>query len=394
MGADSDDPEGFLNWLRLNKPRWQQLHPDFADLEIEAKDFAPRIIYAEYLRSLLEQAEQRLATKNIRLQRLLAWVTGVEALEHSDKLQVKTNLNVQLIVDSLVFCTGNSTPNHLDIESSHAMSPYSSRFLREDWHRIKDIAILGSGLCMVDAIHYLLAHGYEGNIHVFSRQGLVPLPHAEREGKKAPRFDISGLTRATAIIKAVRSRIMINEAEGIPWQETLNSLRYEINRLWLSLTDAERQKLRRVIPFWNVARHRIAAPIHQQLIKLRNSGKLTLIKGTIQKAESDGEYVLAHMKTKIIFIQAQKLILCSGYACSYPQLQLLCSNLLDIPQLQTKLNCSKPDFKISGSHDIYALGPALTGVLFETTAIHEIRQQSVAISSALSQQLYLQHIQT
>ncbi len=387
MGADVNQPEDFYNWLRDNGERWRNLHPSFKDLDIGPQDFAPRMIYAEYLHSLLEDAKQRLALKNIQLHLLLARVTRIETREHPNIVQLHTDVGLQLFVNKIILCTGNATPNHADLANSHAMPPYSQNFLKQDWSSIKDIAILGSGLSMVDAIQYLLIKGYKGHIHAFSRQGLIPLPHTLTT-TKAPAFDISNLTTARAIANTVRCQIKENALQGITWQDTINSLRQHVNQLWLSLAENEKQKLQRFMPWWNITRHRIAEPIYRQLKELQNSGKLTLIKGKVVKAESDGEYILAHMSDKIIFIRAEKLILCSGYACNYPQLQLLCNNLLDIPQLQAKLSCAQPDYKISSSHEIYALGPALTGVLFETTAIHEIRQQSAAISTALARQLH------
>jgi len=387
MGADVNRPEGFYNWLRDNREHWRKLHPSFKDLEIGPQDFAPRMIYAEYLHSVLEEAKQRLERKNIQLHLLRGRVTRIATQEQPNIVLLHTDVGLQLFVNKVILCTGNATPNSVDLADSHALSPYSQNFLKQDWSSIKDIAILGSGLSMVDTIQYLLAKGYNGHIHTFSRQGLIPLAHTSTT-TKASALDTSQLTTARAIVKKVRYQIKKNAQTGIPWQQTINSLREQVNLLWLSLPEVEKHKLQRFMPWWNVARHRIAEPIYRQLKELQDSGKFTLIKGKVLKAESDGEYILAHMSDKIIFIRAEKLILCSGYACSYPQLQLLCNGLLDIPQLQTRLASANPNYKVSNSHEIYALGPALTGVLFETTAIHEIRQQSAAISTALAKQLH------
>lgn len=388
MGADANQPEGFHNWLRDNREHWRSLHPGFKNLDIGPQDFAPRMIYAEYLRSLLENTKQQLVLKNIHVQFLHERISRIETQEQPNSIQLHTHNGLQLFVNKVILCTGNATPNHTEVSNSHAMSPYSENFLKQDWRSIKDIAILGSGLCMVDAIQYLLAKGYKGDIHTFSRQGLIPLPHATATAIKAPAFAISSLNTAHMVVKTVRHQIKKNVEKGISWQETINSLRQQLNPLWLSLNENEKQKLQRFMPWWNVARHRIAEPLYRQIKELEDAGKLTFIKGKVIKAESDGEYILAHMSNRIIFIRAEKLILCSGYASNYPQLQLLCNTLLDIPQLRARLAHTNPDYKISATHEIYALGPALTGVLLETTAIHEIRQQSAAISAELARQLH------
>jgi uncharacterized NAD(P)/FAD-binding protein YdhS len=384
MGADVDEPDGFYRWIERYPERWRYLNPAFNELAIGPQDFAPRMIYAEYLRDLLGNAKLQLQRQNIAVHLLHARVIGIDTLEHSNLLQLRTNTHLQLIVNTAVLCTGNTLPNHADKPQAHATSPYCENFLSKEWQQVKNVAVLGSGLCMVDAIQYLSAKGFKGQIHAFSRQGLIPQPHSPTPATKAPDFNISEITSAHAAIKNLKREIKKNTLAGIGWQETINSFRQQTNRLWLQLAPSERKRLRRFMPWWNVTRHRISETAYQQLTQLLASGKLTLIKGIVQKAECDGEYLLAHMNSKIIVVQAEHLILCSGYTCNYPQLKLLCSALLDIPQLQRKLNCRHPNYQVSDTHQIYALGPALTGVLFETTAIHEIRHQCAAIAAQLA----------
>ena len=45
----SDDPEGFLRWLRAERPR--------DDRDWSGEDFAPRALYGEYLEQLYERAQ-------------------------------------------------------------------------------------------------------------------------------------------------------------------------------------------------------------------------------------------------------------------------------------------------------------------------------------------------
>lgn len=83
-------------------------------------------------------------------------------------------------------------------------------------------------------------------------------------------------------------------------------------------------------------------------------------------------------------------ILCDWYAsCSkafIPDSTQHLSNLLGKllkPQDQLQKSLMYCDFTISSSYPIYALGPSLAGILFETTSIHDIRQQALHIAEAI-----------
>ena len=137
------------------------------------------------------------------------------------------------------------------------------------------------------------------------------------------------------------------------------------------------------MPWWNIARHRIPADIHEKILRLINEGRLSITKGDVKKAHADGEYFLLNLNNKTLFIKSEKLVICSGYNGSYDNLMHLCGDLVQpVERLKKHFNCNQ--LTISNNYSIYALGPSLKDILFETTAIHEIRQQSKIIASQIS----------
>jgi uncharacterized NAD(P)/FAD-binding protein YdhS len=243
---------------------------------------------------------------------------------------------------------------------------------------------------MVDAVQYLTQQNYRGNIHIFSRHGLIPLPHSEHHAQEATafnefKFSASDLTSAQKIVRSLRKQIAVNTHNEISWQTTINLFRTQINRIWLSLPERERKRLQRFLPWWNIARHRIPAVTYNQIIQLQKEEKIRLTKGDVKKAESDGEYFLLKLNNKTHLIQAEKMVICSGYHYDYEHLTKLCGDLLySKEQVQQQLNNHQQNHKLSAEYSIYALGPSLAGTLFETTAIHEIRQQSKSISADIA----------
>lgn len=391
MGAYPDKPEDFYQWLISYPALWRNLHSDFKTINYGANDFVPRMIYGAYLRWVFDQALALAASKNISVHRVVARITKIKAVENTKRLQVILDTQESLLADTVVLATGNAFQNHQDLNSPHIfLSPYCNHFLQQDWSTIKDVILVGSGLSMVDAVQYLTQQNYKGKIHIFSRHGFIPLPHAENHAQEAAvfnklEFSASDLTSARKIVRSLRKQIAVNANNGIGWQATINSFRTHINQVWLSLPENERKKLQRFLPWWNIARHRIPAVTHNQIVQLQKEGRLSITKGDVKQADSDGEYFLLKCSNKIHLIKSEKMVICSGYNYCYEHLTELCDDLLQSKeQVQQQFNSHPQNQNLSEKYSIYALGPSLAGTLFETTAIHEIRQQSKSIAADIA----------
>lgn len=383
MGAWSDKPDDFYLWLNNYPQLWRNLHPDLLSVNYQADDFVPRMIYGAYLRWIFDSAVITAAEKNISIHRISARVSRIDATNYSSMLLVKTDTHESIRADAVIVATGNSSIRHPQLKDKNIFtSPYQQDFIWQDWSAIKNIIIVGSSLSMVDAVQYLAHQNYQGNIQIFSRHGLIPLPHATpAQNQECALFSFTGLNSAKKILGAVRAQILCNNQQGMCWQTTINSLRMRLNSTWLTLPIKERDKLRRALPWWNIARHRIPITAYELLIKLQQEGRLVINKGEVKHAESDGEYFLLNLHQKTAFIKADKMLICSGYLYNQ-QLKKLCGGLLEQETSHLLEN-----YRLSKHYALHAIGPALGNLLFETTAIHEIRQQSLSIAANITQQL-------
>jgi len=374
MGAYHDKPDDFYYWLKNYPGLWRNSHADFSSVEFQPGDFVPRMIYGLYLSFVFDQAVALAAQKNIFVRRVFAHATKITTFENTTQLHIHTNSHESIIADTLVLATGNSWQNHKELIGANIFSsPYCNTFLQHDWSNTKNIIILGSGLSMVDAVQYLTQQHYQGEIHILSRHGLIPFPHlATHKIHDAQIFGVSHLSTARKIVRKLREQISNNLAQGISWQATINAFRTQANSIWLSLSETEQKKLQRFLPWWNVARHRIPVKIYDDLVNLKKQGRLVIIKGDLKKAESDGEYFLLKLKNKTLFIKSEKMVICSGY-------NYKCNHLMEACE----------DLFASKRHSIHAIGPALAGMLFETTAIHEIRQQAKTIAQDVNNEIGL-----
>lgn len=392
MGAYLTKPDDFYQWL-LNEPQsWRGLHPDFADVNFEPDDFVPRMIYAEYLRNLFSRSVSLLEQKNIQIIQLKEQVVEIapSANEVDGRVCVCT-AQQKILADIVVFATGNNPARH--IESTGCFeSPYTTEFLSQDWSSVNRVAIVGAGLSMIDAVQFITCRGFTGNFQIFSRHGLLPLPHSnEHPMAVAPPLDLSCVDNtALQVVRALRVYVESNFAAGFEWQESINKIRPYVSRIWADLSAVEQRRLTKVLPWWNIHRHRIPPSAYANLQQLREQHRLTITRCRVTAIDkvSDGFQLRSShplVSEKVLNIRAEKLVICSGYAPGFNRVKKLGEKLLTSDDhLRQSLVKSDTTFKISATHNIFALGPALSGLLFETTALHETRQQANTISAAVS----------
>ncbi|WP_084127867.1 FAD/NAD(P)-binding protein [Cellvibrio mixtus] len=393
MGVYTNDPAHFYQWLQQSD-QWRQLHPDFSDLIVHPDDFVPRMIYGEYLCQVLKESVARLEQCGNSIEFIAERAITVNAA-NDNGVCITTNQHRNLIADSLVVATGNYPAFHNPV-TSHSIfaSPYCVSANACDWQQQRDLVLIGSGLSAVDAVQMALSRGFKGRFHVFSGHGLLPLAHQEvHHQQMVPVFN-SNAQSARTLLRDVRAYIRSNQQTGIAWQDSINQLRALNNQIWSNLPEKERVRIRKFFPWWNVARHRIPAKIYQRLTSLEAQGRLRIHKAKVTRIDAvangfqltlySNKALSIHSRYKKVKVLADKAMICAGYAPGFRFTQLLCIGLLkDENQLCAELGKPEHNFSLSAQYEIYGIGPALGGVLFETTAIHEIRQQAHSIAVSL-----------
>ncbi|MDR7090041.1 FAD/NAD(P)-binding protein [Cellvibrio fibrivorans] len=392
MGAYTTKPDDFYQWLLQEPMHWRGLHPDFADVNFAPDDFVPRMIYAAYLRKVFSRSVSLLEQKNIRIIQLKEPVAAVAPLADEADVQVCVSTQQQKIqADIVVFATGNNPAQHI-ASTCCFDSPYTAAFLNQDWSSLHHIAIVGAGLSMIDAVQFISSQGFTGKFQIFSRHGLLPLPHSnEQPMAAAPPLDLSGVgNTARQVVRAMRFYVESNCRAGFEWQESINKIRPHVSYLWAKLTAVEQRRLTKALPWWNIHRHRIPPHAYANLQQLREQDRLTITRCPVTAIEplNNGFQLRSSCPLdvdKVLTISADKVVICSGYAPGVNRIKNIGEKLLAADDhLRQSLVKSDTTFSISATHNIFALGPALSGLLFETTALHETRQQANAISAAIS----------
>ncbi len=387
MGAFPDDIEHFHKWL-IKKGHTFDSH-----------DFVPRKIFGEYLRAVLtDAAENRSA--NVTLNLIDDEAVDMSVNDDSGEVILRSGEIIQ--TDRVVLAFGNFAPPHPSVtdlsftgSDMYFQDPWNSRL----YETIKDdnsLFIVGTGLSMVDVALHFHRHGHLGKIYAISTRGLLPAPH--ELGHTYPAFadELKPLTRITDMLKAVRRHIKVAEADGSNWRAVIDSLRPATQELWLNLPLAEKRYFKQHLSrYWNVARHRMPAEVAAILDEMQANGRLEILKGRLTDITHDGaKFTVKYSASDVSHsVETDALVNCIGSESAFSKIDSqFVRNLIARKHIRNDaLNLgidATPDGHVIGktnapSKVVYTLGTALKGILWESTAIPEIRTQARTLALKL-----------
>jgi uncharacterized NAD(P)/FAD-binding protein YdhS len=380
MSAFADDPHHFLRWAQSNY-----------DPATGPGSFLPRAVYGHYVQAVLNEAAQ-LAGK-----RRLAWIRD-EALTlapaSDGTMQIHLRRDHRVLADRVVLALGNFPPPD-PLASWDAEN--GSRYFRNPWsaeafdgvESLGSILLVGTGLTSVDVALQLRVQRCRGTIHVVSRHGLLPQPHKATDACSS--FWNESSPRSThGLLRLVREQVRHAQQQGIEWQSMFDSLRPLVAQIWQSLSEPERRRfLRHVRPYWEVHRHRAAPEIAKSIADQISGGQIQVHAGRIT-AYAEGKHGVKvtyrdRKSGQANTLQVDRVINCTGpendcRRLNNPLMSTLLGEGLARPDpLFLGLDVSSDGALIGRdgtiSQSLYAVGPALKGSLWESTAVPELREQ-------------------
>jgi uncharacterized NAD(P)/FAD-binding protein YdhS len=388
MGAYADDIEHFHRWLDAN------------GYDHGPTAFVPRRIFGEYLRECLEEAVR---SKGQTVSLNIFDDEAVDIDLNDSKAEVKLASGDTLYSEKVAIAFGNFLPPHPTVpDLSFTSSP---KYFQDPWSpgvfdRIdpdESVLIVGTGLSMVDVTLQLARRGHRGLINAISTRGLLPAVH--KLGFTYPPFhdEIKGLSRVTDISRIVRKHIKKANSDGSDWRAVIDSLRPVTQQIWLDLPLAEKKYfMQHLSRYWNVARHRMAPEAAEAIEELRGTGQLQVLKGRLKEIRweegigFDVRYSTVGLEQ---YVHADAIVNCIGSESSFERIDSpLVQNLLKAGRIRCDdLNFgldATPDGRLKGadgepSDMLYTLGTALKGILWESTAIPEIRAQARDLAQIL-----------
>lgn len=389
MSALPDDKEHFLRWLARTKPG-----------QYTSCSFAPRSLYGEYIRFVLDEA---LHWDHGALRHLRTRAVGARV--ERGNVAVETEGSNVSHGDALILATGNAAPAGWPGLSQEVRS--SGRFFNIAWmegafetsDRQAPVLLLGSGLTAVDGLLALRHGGHRGKVYMVSRRGLLPQTHVLPVYgcvRPAPCAGLCGLMN--------HMRMTASRTASFPagWREAVDSIRPETNRRWQALSFAEQRRfLRHLRPFWDTHRHRMAPQIGTVVDASLRDGSLEVLAGRthgfrlLQDGRNGVEVSIATRGgTETKALRVERAINCTG-----PDTDLSRStnpvlrNLVEQGWLQPDPHRMGALADARGAllparggwrPPLYALGPLRMGPLLESIAIPEIRVQARNLADLLA----------
>ena len=391
MSAFKKSTDHFLDWVMQQK--------DFQDTDrnILAQSFLPRQLYGSYLDSVWKDATEDAKSRHIKITHLQHKITDIEFVEQGIKLHLAESDSI--LVSHCVIATGNHQPGNLKISNT---AFYESEFYYQNpWNEeavsnlesTLPVFIIGNGLTMVDTIIGLHEKGFTNEIYSISTNGFNILPH-RHTGVLYKKLieELPKETTLLGILSLFNKHLKKIRKFGLSAEPIIDSIRPFTQKIWQSLSEKEKKvfmsKLRHL---WGVARHRIPLHIHDYMQQLRITQKLHIIAGTLIDIEENESFCYVNFYDKKQNIERRikvgRVINCTGPETNLQKLQhhflkkALNKGIVTQDVLNIGINADPITFEVINKdaqnlNHLFTLGGNLKGVLWESTAVNELRDQA------------------
>ncbi len=395
MGIYHDYANDFFEWL---------LKKGYAYTE---HDYVPRKIFGDYIKDQLFLHLRNNISISIDL--IQAEVTDINIDIENDGYILSLQNHKKINSNHIVLATGNFLPSDLKLNNmdyvnseNYCRDPWSNQ-LNDNLKRTDDVLIIGTGLTMVDKILDFYHQIHKGKIICISRNGYLPFTHnpCSRHQKYTDYTqELLDAPNALDLFSITRKHIDIGIKSGIDWRVVVDSFRPSLPIIWNRISLKEKKRfLRNLGSLWTVVRHRIPIICADIIHLLKDKRQLQIVAGRIQEIEITEKGFTVSYKERhsqeILQIQVQKIINCTG-----PQLNPLCTdsilfkNLFEkgwlcVDELGFGFNALADGRLLDNKNQVlpefYTIGNGLKGILFESTAIPEIRVQAYNLAKLLTE---------
>ncbi|MEB0045970.1 MULTISPECIES: FAD/NAD(P)-binding protein [unclassified Pseudomonas] len=400
MSVDPDNADDLTQWLTafIAAGGW----PESDQQQVPVSQlFPPRGMFGLYVQQRLAEAQVTGAFNGSSVEHVRGEVVDLQTHHDSVQLTLSGGQRFQgafAVLATGMFPAARTPQTDSSGLNAAALDPWDVAAMRQ-LDPQSSVLIIGSGLTMVDAVVSLEQAGHRGPIEVFSRHGL--LPHVRRQPPAWVDFlaEDHGLRTPRQLLRELRRQCQQAIAQGIDWQAPLDTVRAHIGRLWRQATDAQRRQfVRHVRPWWESHHHR-SPPLSAELVeRLYAAGRLRIQAASFKGLEPSTSAAVSirlrrRGEAETIVVSGAALINSSGIEYDWrrvarplPQ-QLLIRGLVRPGPLALGIAAAVDgavlDANGQASPRLFAMGPPLRGLWWESTAVTDVASQAKALAARL-----------
>jgi uncharacterized NAD(P)/FAD-binding protein YdhS len=358
MSAFSNDENSFCNFLAKNYPKIWQETGEFG--------FAPRYIYGQYVENIFSQAKEKAKNKGLEYKLINDEIVAIE--NNGLEFNLTTRSNVKFDATEIILATSfKQSKLPVNIESKNIIpalwSASAAEFHKKNFTD-ETICLIGAGLTTIDVIVGLKKKDFKGKIIVISRRGNLPKRHVDNLAPKIDLIEISDAKKGILFL-CLKIRHFLRENPQFDLRHVINSIRLTTSELWHNLDEKNKKIFLRLMPYFNIFRHR-APNISMDIIdKMLSSKQLEVKKGGVKFCCEVENKIL--IKTKFEELKADYLVNCLGFEFNAEKYQLL--------NQMIKYDLLKKDLMMvrSNNQRIHLLGGLNIGKDLEITSVPDLR---------------------
>ncbi|MHC8386971.1 FAD/NAD(P)-binding protein [Pseudomonas sp. MDT2-39-1] len=404
MSVDPDNADDLTQWLTEHIaaggwPESDEQHVPVSEL------FPPRGLFGVYVQQRLVEAQAAGAVNGATVEHVQAEVVDLQTRDDSVLLTLSDGQRLRgayAVLATGMFPAARTPQTESSGLNAAALDPWDVAAMRR-LDPQSTVLIIGSGLIMVDAVVSLEQAGHRGPIEVFSRHGL--LPHVRRQPPVWVDFlaEDKSIRTPRQLVRELRRHCRGAIAQGIDWQSPLDTVRAHIGRLWSQATDVQRRQfVRHVRPWWESHHHR-SPPLSAELVARRHKeGRLRIQAASFKGLESTVEGQVSirirrrgEVETRVV--SGVAMINSSGIEYDWrrvarplPQ-QLLARGLIRPGPLALGIAAAVDGAVLDADGQVaqrlFAMGPPLRGMWWESTAVTDVASQAKALAERLTRSL-------
>jgi uncharacterized NAD(P)/FAD-binding protein YdhS len=398
MSAFPDRPAHFVDWIQSHK-----YFDGLTDTTLIAGSYLPRQLYGDYLEDIWRNA---LASRADHTEVTVIDDTAIRVEANLTGYRIHTAKSGAVGADEIVLATGNSLPARPagitdDILNSglYFEDPWSVKSISVQAGNPHPVLIIGNGLTMVDTVLGLVERGYMGKIYSVSPNGFSILSHqggAPYTGLESDVRDMGSRYALIDIVSIFQKHERLVRKLGLSAEPVVDALRPWTQKIWAGLSLADRALfLSRIRHLWGAARHRLPIHQHDKIQSLRIDGSLVVIAGKVTSSSRGPNGIqLTYFDKRLkrnCDLTVSRIINCTGPATKVEEgdnqllIDMQQQGLIKQDAVTLGLDAHPESFQVYDRDgvlkpDIFALGNLLKGVLWETTAVPELRQQALKVA--------------